>query len=71
MTAAKDSAPRISHTVVSMLAMPPRENSSSIVCVPLLLTKPVAMAPNSASMPVATEPRPGSSTNAFDRVGLR
>ena len=69
MTAAKDSAPRISHTVVNMLAMPPRENSSSTFGAPLLLTKPVAMAPNSASMPVATGPRSGSSTNAFTASG--
>ena len=45
MTAAKDSAPSTSQTVVSMLAIPPRENSSSIASLPVLLTKPVAIAP--------------------------
>ena len=42
MIAAKHIAPRMSHTVVSMLAMPPRENRSSIVALPLTETKPVA-----------------------------
>ena len=44
MTAANDSAPRTSQIVVSMLAMPPRENRSSIWATPELLSNPVAMA---------------------------
>ena len=44
MMAAKLSAPRISQTVVSMLAMPPRENRSSMVSLPLVETNPVAIA---------------------------
>ncbi len=43
MTAPNDSAPRTSQTVVSMLAIPPRENRSSIAALPVLLTNPVAM----------------------------
>jgi hypothetical protein len=43
MMAAKLSAPRISHTVVSMLDMPPRENRSSMVALPLLDTNPLAI----------------------------
>ena len=63
-TAANDRAPSTSHTVVSRLAIPPRENNSSMTSFPVLLTNPVAMAPNTALMPVATAPREGSSTNA-------
>ena len=44
MIAAKLSAPRMSQTVVSMLAMPPRENSVSTASLPLVDTKPVAIA---------------------------
>ena len=44
MMAAKLSAPRMSQTVVSMLAMPPRENRSSMVSLPLVETNPVAIA---------------------------
>ena len=44
MIAAKLSAPRINQTVVSMLAIPPREKRSSIVLLPLVETKPLAMA---------------------------
>ena len=43
MIAAKHIAPRISQTVVSMLAMPPREKRASIVSLPLDDTKPVAI----------------------------
>ena len=43
MIAAKLSAPRISQTVVSMLDMPPLENRSSIVALPLADTNPLAM----------------------------
>jgi hypothetical protein len=46
------------------LAIPPRENSSSIASTPELLTKPVAMAAKLALMAVATGPSPGSSTKA-------
>lgn len=63
-TAANDSAPRISQTVVSRLAIPPRENRSSIGSTPELLTKPVAMAAKLALTAVATGPSPGSSTKA-------
>ena len=44
ITAANESAPRTSQIVVSMLAMPPRENRSSIWGTPESLTKPVAIA---------------------------
>ena len=43
MIAAKQIAPRISQTVVSMLDMPPREKRSSMVALPLADTKPVAI----------------------------
>ena len=44
MIAANDSAARTSQTVVSRLAIPPREKSWSIAALPVLLTKPVAIA---------------------------
>ena len=50
--------------MVSMLAMPPRENRSSICGTPESLTKPVAIAAYPAFTAVATLPRLGSSTNA-------
>ena len=40
MTAAKLKAPKISQTVVSMLTIPPRENSALMVSLLLLSTKP-------------------------------
>ncbi len=43
--AANAIAASTSHTVVRRLAIPPRENSASIGSIPLLLTKPVAIAP--------------------------
>ena len=45
LSAANESAARTSHTVVRRLDMPPREKSWSIAALPLLLTKPVAIAP--------------------------
>jgi hypothetical protein len=50
----------MSHTVVNMLAIPPRENNSSTTGAPELLVKPVAIAANIALMPVATDPLPPS-----------
>ena len=44
MIAAKLKAARISQTVVSMLDMPPRENRESMVSLPEVDTKPLAMA---------------------------
>ena len=44
ITAANERAPSTSQIVVSMLAMPPRENRSSIWGTPELLTKPEAIA---------------------------
>ena len=44
MIAAKESAPSTSQIVMSIDAMPPRENSESIVSLPVLDTNPVASA---------------------------
>ena len=44
MTAAKERAPSTSQIVFSIDAMPPRENSESIVSLPLFDTNPVARA---------------------------
>src|SRR5204863_9894131 len=51
-------------TVVNMLDMPPRENSSSIAGTPDWLSKPLAIAANIALTSVAPEPSRSSATNA-------
>ena len=58
----------MSQIVVSIEAIPPRENSASIVSLPVVDTKPVAIAAKIASMPIRTGPWSGLSTNVGDEL---